>query len=153
MNDVVELPVEPSAISDDQIIVKRTQQYRDVRAAITAMEGRHKEELSQLKDVKERLKGVLNAHLIATGATSVKTPAGTFYRTERLTAVVKDPKAFMDQVVANQDWDLIERRANAAAVRDFIKTKGHGVPGVDLNVIQSIGVIAPTKSKVKGDRA
>ena len=135
-------------ITDD--ISVRVLQYRQIRDKIAEIKERHEKELAAPKDVLERLGGILDAHLLKTGVESAKTKNGTFFRSTRVTATVQDPQAFMDHVIANQDWDLIERRANATAVRGFIEAKKHPVPGVNLNAITSISVRAPTK-KASGE--
>ena len=132
----------------------RVLQFRKIRDKIKEIEERHKAELAPLQEVKERLSGVLDAFLIKTGQESAKTKDGTFFHSTRFTATVSDPGAFMHHVIDNQDWDLIERRASATAVKGFVEKKNHLPPGVNLNTITSVSVRAPTggKGKLTGEQ-
>jgi hypothetical protein len=125
----------------------RVLQYRQIRDAITALKDRHEKELEKPKAVLEQLGGILDAHLLKNGEESVKTKNGTFFRSTRFTATVNDGAAFMQHIIDNQLWDLIERRANATAVRGFAETHKHLPPGVNLNSITSVNVRAPTGGK------
>jgi hypothetical protein len=122
----------------------RVGQYRAVRDKIAEIKERHEQELAAPKLVLEQLGGVLDAFLIRTGQESAKTALGTFYRTTRVTATVSDPGAFRQHVIDNSDWELLETRASATAVKGFVEKHKHLPPGVNLNQIASIGVRAPT---------
>lgn len=137
---MTEAPQVPEDIS------MRVLQYRKVREAIAAIKERHEKELAAPKEVLERLGGLLDAFLLKASVETVRTKNGTFFRGTRFTATVQDPAAFMDHVIANQQWDLIERRANSTAVKDFIEKHKHPVPGVNLNSITTVSVRAPTAS-------
>lgn len=74
---------------------------------------------------------------------SVSTPAGTFYRSKSYSASLADPQAFMDYVVANQKFELLDRRANVTAVRRFVTEQKGLPPGCNLNTKSTIGVRRP----------
>ena len=142
----------PSNKPPDEDISVRVLQYRKVRDKIAEIKERQEKELAPAKAVLEQLSGMLDAFLLRTGQTSAATKSGTFFRSTRFTATVNDPQAFMDHVIANQQWDLIERRANSTAVKGFVEDKKHDVPGVTLNAITSVSVRAPTaKAKSTGE--
>jgi len=130
----------------NQDISVRVAQYRQIRDKIAEI----KEELSKPKAALEQLGGILDAFLIRTGQESAKTSAGTFFRSTRFTAAVKDPQAFMDHVIHSNNWDLIGRHANPTAVKGYVEQNKGPVPGVELNAIATLNVRAPTgKAKSK----
>jgi hypothetical protein len=135
----IELTLAPKEILVDNV-EKRVKQYVAVRDHIKVIEERHKKELEQWVSDKEKLTGIIQAALAAAGAESIKTSEGTAYTTTRYTASLADPKAFMDFVIENKQFDLMDRKANAPAVRDYCAEKGSLPPGVNLSSISTIGV-------------
>lgn len=127
-------------------IEKRTQQYIEVRDSIARVKERHDKELAPLLEIQEVLAGRIRAFMDAHSLENLKTAHGTCYTTTRFTASVQDGEAFMN-LVKQGNWDLIERRANATAVRDWVKEKNMPPSGVSLSAIQTLGVRRPSKSK------
>ena len=82
----------------------------------------------------------LQDFLETAGAQSVKTKEGTVYASTRYTASLADPQAFMDYVIKHTAFDLLDRKANATAVRDFVENHNALPPGVNLNAIRTVGV-------------
>ena len=129
----------------------RVKQYRAIRDKIAELKEKHKAELAPAQTALDQLEGILDEFLTRTGQTSAKTPEGTFFRGTRFTATVSDPKAFMDHVIHTNNWDLIERRANATAVKGYMEKNKDLVPGVNLNAIASVNVRAPTVKAKPGE--
>ena len=119
---------------------RRVEQYVAVRDAIKAMEDKHKEELAALIETQNLLTTWLQDFLATSGAQSIKTAQGTVYASTRYSASLADPQAFMDYVITNNAFDLMDRKANATAVRDFVETHKSLPPGVNLNAIRTVGV-------------
>ena len=142
-HDKAHLQIELAHAPDDVLksnMQKRIKQYIAVRDHIKVIEERHEKELAQWKSDKEKLTGIIQECLIAAGAESIATTEGTAYTTTRYTASLADPKAFMDFVISNKLFDLMDRKANAPAVRDYCAEKGVLPPGVNLSSISTIGV-------------
>lgn len=121
-------------------ISERIAQYVQVRARIKEIEERHEQELAKWKELQNGLAGIIQAHLTATGVDSVKTKGGTAYLSRRYTASLRDPGAFMKYVIEAQAFDLLDRKANATAVREFVKKQGELPPGCELSTIQTLGI-------------
>ncbi len=119
---------------------KRIEQYVVVRDRIKEIKKRHKEELAPWDDTLEKLNGVLLGHLNAIGVDSVAGEAGTAYKTMKQSASIADVKAFWDFIVANQAWDLIDKKANVPAVADYIEEHKAAPPGVNFNQVFVAGV-------------
>lgn len=121
-------------------VEKRVKQYVAVRDKIKEIEERQKAELQPLKDIQNELTGVLQEAITTIGAESIKTSEGTVYTTTRYTASLADPKAFMDFVKSTDNFDLLDRKANSTAVRDYVAEHGGLPPGVNLSSIATVGV-------------
>jgi hypothetical protein len=92
---------------------------------------------------------VLLNHLNAIGGNSLNTDAGTVYRTEKKSASLSDSTAFMDYVIANSAFDLLDRKANVTAVTEFVKENNTPPPGVNFSSAYVVGVRRPTQEKEK----
>lgn len=127
---------------------KRVSQYIAVRDRIKAVRERHEAELKPLLEVQELLGGWLDRFMETSGASGIKTSEGTCYRSVRHTASLADPAAFMDFVIKNRMFELLDRRANATAVKDYVAMNGGQLPpGVNLSAIRTVGVRRPGKKE------
>jgi hypothetical protein len=118
----------------------RVAQYVALRDKIKAQDDAHKVAMKPAKETLEQLNSVLLAHLISLSVNSASTDGGTVYRTEKKSASLADAKAFMDYVIANQAWDLLDRKANTTAVEEFIKGNAAPPPGVNFSSTYVVGV-------------
>jgi hypothetical protein len=114
--------------------------YVAVRDKIREKEAAHKEELKPLKDVLDKLSGILSKALADTNSGSIRTDAGTCYKTVRWSASLPDADAFMRFVIATNSFDLMDRKANATAVREYVAEHNAPPPGVNLTSIELVGV-------------
>ena len=119
---------------------KRVGQYIAVRDALKRIDEKYDAERKPLLEIQEILSGMMQAFLDANKVDNAKTQHGTFYRSTRYTASLADPDVFMKFVIANNKFDLIDRRANATAVKTFVETNNQLPPGCNLNAVQTIGV-------------
>lgn len=128
-------------------IDKRTAQYIWARDCIAKLKQKHTEELKPLLQIQEELAGRIQSFMEANNITDgLKTSGGTCYLSTKYTASVADGEAFMN-FVKQGNWDLIERRANPTAVRDYVKEHNNLPAGVNLTAFQQLGVRRPGKSK------
>lgn len=121
-------------------ISKRVGQYIALRDEIKRLDDEHKLKMKVFRETLEKLNGVLLEHLNTINGESVRTDAGTVYRTEKKSASLADPDAFMHFVVENEAWDLLDRKANVIAVADFIKEQSATPPGVNFSSRFEVGV-------------
>jgi hypothetical protein len=121
-------------------IAKRIDQYVRLRDKITEIKERHKTELSPFNEALEQLNGLLLSHLNEIEGDSVRTAAGTVYRTAKKAATLADPEAFMRYVISEEQWDLLDRKANVTAVADFIEENDAPPPGVNFSTTYVVGV-------------
>jgi hypothetical protein len=123
---------------------KRAGQYVALRDKIRDMETKHEEELKPYKEKLEQLAGIIHKFLEEHGLENLKTAAGTCYISTRWTATVADADAFMRFVIENENFDLLERRASATAVKAYVEDHNSLPTGVSLNALSSVGVRRPT---------
>lgn len=128
-------------------INNRVKQYvalRDmVREIDEKWEAEKKKYTSRMEEVSGRIQRFMSENKITD---SLKTEEGTCYISTRYSASVQDGEAFM-KFVQQGNFDMIERRANATAVKDYVKNNNQLPPGVNLSSIQSLGVRRPGKAK------
>jgi len=117
-----------------------TQQFVIVRDLIDEVKEHHAKRLEPLENKLNQLTGQIRSFMDAHGLENIRTKAGTAYTSTRHTATVQDAEAFMNFIREHGLWDLIERRANSTAVKDFVKQHNKLPAGVNLNGIQTLGV-------------
>lgn len=121
-------------------IAKRVDQYVRLRDLIKSQDDEHKEKMKPYREALEKLNGLLLAHLNQIGGDSVKSDAGTVYRTEKKSASIADGDAFMRYVIDNEAFDLMDRKANVTAVVDYIEENHAPPPGVNFSSTYVVGV-------------
>ena len=128
-------------------ISKRVEQYVTLRDLIKVKETEFKEGIARYKKALEDLNTILLNHLNDIGGNSLNTDAGTVYKTEKKSAPLADPAAFMSYVVDNAAFDLLDRKANVTAVTEYIKQHGTSPPGVNFSTAFVVGVRRPGQDK------
>ena len=128
-----EIPL-PESIDD---LVAQMVKTRD---KLKEADDAHKEKTKVARDYKERLEAALLAKLNDIGGESVKTAHGTVYRTTRRSATIADGSTFREFVISNESFDLVDWKANANAVDDFIKNEGTPPPGINFTTAFTVGV-------------
>jgi hypothetical protein len=118
----------------------RVGQYVQLRALIKAEDDAHKEKMKEKRDILDDLNNLLLSHLDAVQADSVRTKAGTVYRTAKRSASAADFAAFWNFVVKHQMWDLVDRKPNVTAVSEYLEENNALPPGVNLNSTYVVGV-------------
>ena len=119
---------------------KRIEQYVAVRDKLKEMKDAFEASCEPLKQLQEQLGGWLQNFLDESGSESIKTKHGTCYASTRYTASLADPQAFMDYVIENKQFDLLDRKANATAVRAFVDENNREPPGCRLSALRTVGV-------------
>jgi hypothetical protein len=119
---------------------KRVEQYIQLRDLIKAKDDAHKLAMAPYRETLEQLNSALLAHLNQIGGDSVRTENGTVYKTEKKSATLADKSAFWAHVVVNGEWELLDWKANPAAVAEFVEKHNTLPPGVNFNVTHVVGV-------------
>lgn len=119
---------------------KWTGLYVQLRDKVKELDDAHEAALKPYKDSMAQLQARMQAAMEAVSAENIKTKQGTVYLSTRYSCSLADPDLFMRYVIDNAAFDLLDRKANSTAVRDFVEEKGSLPPGVNLTAIQSLGV-------------
>lgn len=134
-------PQEPGTLT------RFVQHYVTLRDKRKALKKAFTIEDAKFKDVMDTIEAYLLRHFNANpGLENIKTEAGTAYKSERNTASLQDPALFMDYVIKNQRFDLLDRKANTTAVVAHTKEKGEDgevrglPPGAKLSTMVTVGV-------------
>jgi hypothetical protein len=134
----------PPAVSADKSVSatvdKRVQQYVEIRDAIKAANEKHEASIQPLVEIQNLLTGWLQQFMETAGADNIKTKHGTCYNSTRYSASLADPEAFMKFVKDTNSYDLLDRKANVTAVKDYVETNKTLPPGVNLSAIKTVGV-------------
>lgn len=131
-------------VKDDRLD-KWVQQFLWARDTKKHLEDETEEKVKELKEIMENLQGKLQSFLDVHGLDNAKTKFGTVHHTTRWTASLADPKAFMDFVINTGKFELLDRKANATAVKDYVGETNQLPPGCNLSAIKTVGVRRPTK--------
>lgn len=121
-------PAQPGVPELDKLI-DRYVQLRDRKRII---EARHKEELAPFNKLMAEVEGIMLDYMQRAGTTSVATPGGTAYQSIKRNASIKDGAAFRKFVVETSSYNLVDWRANANAVFDYLEEHA-GVPPPGVN--------------------
>lgn len=117
-----------------------TEKYVLLRGRIAEVRKRHADELAPLADALEKLNGILLNHLNQAGVESARSGAGTVYKTTKNSAAIADGDAFRRYVIGSESWDLIDWKANAARVKEFIDENEAPPPGINFTQKTVAGV-------------
>jgi len=122
---------------------KRVGQYIQIRTALKKIEEEYDAKRKPLVELQNILSGWMQTFLEKTGSESVKTKSGTCYQSTRYTASLADPEVFMNFVIDNHQFDLLDRKANATACRDYAAEHKTLPPGVNMSAVKTVGVRSP----------
>src|SRR5688572_25937677 len=100
------------------------EKYIKLRDRKTAIKAEYDGKVAEIDGLLDRLEVVLLKTFNETGMESVRTSAGTAYRSLRTSATVADWDAFFAYVKAHEAFDLLERRCSKVTVEQFKAANG-----------------------------
>lgn len=118
--------------------------YRTVREHYEALKKSQTEERKKYQATMADIEARFARALDKMGADSVKGAHGTVYKTERVSAKVRDWDATLNYIRENDQWDLLDHRVSKAVVQELLEETGELVPGVSIDREIKIGVRKPT---------
>lgn len=74
------------------------------------------------------------------GLENARTAYGTVFPITRVTASLADPDLFMKHVIETGQFELLDRKANTTAVRDYVGQHKQLPPGTNLNSRMTLGL-------------
>jgi hypothetical protein len=123
---------------------KRVQQFIALRDALKVIDEAHDAQRKQYVEAMAALTGIMQAFMEANKVENLKTSYGTCYTATKFSASLADPGLFMKHVIDTQSWDLLDRRANVTAVKEYVEQHNGLPPGVNLTSSTSVNVRRPT---------
>jgi hypothetical protein len=121
-------PASPGVPELDKLI----NQYVQLRDRKRTLEAQHKAQLAPYNKVMSEVEGMMLDYMQKAGVDSVSTPGGTAYQSTKRSASIKDGAAFRKFVVETGAYNLVDWRANANAVFDYLGAhEGNPPPGVN----------------------
>jgi hypothetical protein len=100
---------------------------RDKKAVIKA---EYDAKIAKIDEVLDRIEGKLIAHFQETGLESIRTEAGTAYKSTRVSAPVADWDALLSHILVTENYQLLERRVSKKAVEEYKSANDDLPPGV-----------------------
>lgn len=117
-------------------IVAAYVRLRDQKAELKAQQA---EVMKPYDEALAKLEAEALQILSDTGVESMKTSAGTVYKSVATSATVQDKSAFMDYIREHLAFDLLDVRANKTAVQDFVTENQDTPPGVVIRREMKVG--------------
>lgn len=114
--------------------------YVRLRSVKKQIDDEYKAKVGRIKSAMEAIESKIMAEFNECGLESAKTPFGTAYRSITTSATVQDRQAFLDYVRDNEEWSLLDVRANKTAVSEMADECGEVPPGVALTKIAKINI-------------
>jgi hypothetical protein len=118
----------------------RIEQFVKLRDMKKIIQDRHKEELAPINDAMEGLQQVLAQVMNTQNVDSVATSAGTAYLSTKDSASAADMDAFWAYCTTQGAFDMLDRKPNVTAVREYVEANGVPPPGVNYTKIVTVGV-------------
>jgi hypothetical protein len=130
-----------SPAADEPVIHKRIAQFIRLRDKIAEIKKKHDEELKPYTEALLKLNSTLLEHLNENGGDSVTVRGvGTVYRSTKRSASIADGGEFRRFIIGGELWELVDWKANAPQIAEFIEKNKTVPPGVNLNSVVTIGV-------------
>lgn len=112
------------------------------RTEIKAIEERHKAELAKPLKLREMLAERMLKQLADTGLEMARTEYGTVTAVTHDSVSCKDANLFIQYVREHDEYELLDRRPNKTACKEYLKANGQLPPGVKMNSKQDVNVRA-----------
>jgi hypothetical protein len=131
-----EMPAKPAPAAGPVPVVRADQAadaYRKLRDKKSDIKKRHEEELRPINEAMDQLEVVLLDVLNSTGGNSIRTGAGTVFKSTRTTYSVSDPTAFREWVEQQGCPDMFENRVSKEALEAHIANGGTLPPGIKVS--------------------
>jgi hypothetical protein len=130
-----------SPAADEPVIHKRIAQFIKLRDKIAEIKKKHEEELKPFTTALLTLNTTLLNLLNENGGDSVSVRGvGTVYRTTKRSASIADGSEFRRFVIGGELWELVDWRANAAQISEYIEKEKTMPPGINMSSVVTIGV-------------
>jgi hypothetical protein len=118
-------------------LVAKYIQLRDKKAEYKA---EYDAKVAKIEEVLDKIEGKFLQVFEESGMDSVKTEAGTAYKSTRVSVTTGDKDAFMEFVRTNDEWPLLEVRPSKSAVEEYRAAHDDLPPGINWRAEQVVNI-------------
>jgi hypothetical protein len=118
-------------------LVEKYIQLRDKKAQYKA---EYDAKVSTIEELLNKIEGKFLQVFEQSGMDSVKTEAGTAYKSTRISVTTGDKDAFMEFVRTNDEWPLLEVRPSKSAVEEYRAAHDDLPPGINWRAEQVVNI-------------
>jgi hypothetical protein len=118
-------------------LVEKYIQCRDKKAEYKA---EYDQKVAKIDEAMDKMESKFLEVFAATGMESIRTEFGSVYASSRASCKVADKQVFMDFVINNQEWPLLEVKPAKVAVQEYKEATDNLPPGLDWTVERTISV-------------
>lgn len=122
---------EPAPSGDSTGMHALVEKYITLRDRRDTVMREAKEKAAKFDTVLDKIEAVILATFDDVGVDSVKTGAGTAYKSKRTSAKVADWDTVLHYIAEHGLWNMLERRVAKVAVEEYKDAHGELPPGVD----------------------
>lgn len=112
-------------------------QLRDKKAEYKA---EYESKVAKIEENLSKIEAKLLQVFEESGMDSVKTEAGTAYKSTRVSVTTGDKDAFMEFVRTNDEWPLLEVRPSKSAVEQYREQHDDLPPGINWRAEQVVNI-------------
>lgn len=118
-------------------LVAKYIQLRDKKAEYKA---EYDTKVAKIEEVLDKIEAKFLQVFEESGMDSVKTEAGTAYKSTKVSVTTGDKDAFMEFVRTNDEWPLLEVRPSKAAVEQYREQHDDLPPGINWRAEQVVNI-------------
>jgi len=128
----IDAPPQPAKLIEEYIALRDAKKHADETYAEFIKVN--------YSDRMDELERVLLDTLNKLGVDSLAGQSGTVYRKLSTSVTVADAREFRRHVIGDEDWDVIDWRANKTAINDRVENGEALPPGVNRTTFFSVGI-------------
>jgi len=132
--------------TDGISVDKLTKAFIRIRDRRNEMRREYEAQDRELSEQQDKIKHALLDYCKDQNVETVRTTEGTFYRTVRSKYWTSDWESMHKFVLENEAPELLEKRINQTAMREFLEEHPDVAPkGLNVEAVYSVSVRKPTK--------
>lgn len=116
------------------------EKYVRLRDALKVADDIHSGKTKAARELLVTINNQLLDALHKSGSESVKTASGTAYLTQKKSATIADGEVFRSFVTDNHAFELVDMKANAVAVKEYLDEHRCLPPGVNYTSVFAVNV-------------
>lgn len=133
-----------TTVVESGTVVRYVDQYIKLRDKKQAIEKLHQIETAKYNNAMEYIENKLLDVLNTNGAESLRTTAGTFYKSLRTSCKVEEWPLTLHYILEHQAYDLLEHRVSKVAAAAIAEDTGQPIPGVQITQEVTVNIRRPT---------